>query len=265
MYRFIMRLFKQVLDTGEHILFTVDDWLRYRKGDSTPSLVLRTVLGVIWFPISYLSRFFILVLIEPGFNPAKAPQSRSLQQNWFTRIALTFKMAGMAGRPRGNCGFGGYAGTNRPYPPRCAGGVGRHLPALTGFRLGDGGDLAFAPDIFGFLFWETKENWSMYRANLHAAGPAPPCPIGPHGETVQALAAAGLPFRRRSPHLLAWLQSGTTRNLDAQLGQRPRLPRRTRRDQPQACEAARFAGIAGDPRERSPDDGEGSTHQRREG
>src|SRR5262249_45989069 len=75
LFRMVIRIFKQVVDSIELVLFTVDDWLRYKAGDSASSMVIRTVLGVIWFPFSYLSRFFMLVMIEPGFNPAKAPVS----------------------------------------------------------------------------------------------------------------------------------------------------------------------------------------------
>src|SRR6266852_5448134 len=35
----------------------------------------RAVVGVIWFPISYLGRFYMVVLIEPGINPIKFPVS----------------------------------------------------------------------------------------------------------------------------------------------------------------------------------------------
>ena len=45
------------------------------------------------------------------------------------------------------------------------------------------------PDLFGFLFWETKENWRLYRANRPRSIKA--VPVGPHGETVKALLAPG--------------------------------------------------------------------------
>src|SRR5947208_16541028 len=45
------------------------------------------------------------------------------------------------------------------------------------------------PDAFGFLFWETKENWRLYRANRWRA--MRPVPVGPHGETIKALLQPG--------------------------------------------------------------------------
>src|SRR5207253_5571517 len=45
------------------------------------------------------------------------------------------------------------------------------------------------PDAFGFLFWEMKENWGLYRANRPAA--LRPVALGPHGETVRRLLDPG--------------------------------------------------------------------------
>src|SRR5262249_36629868 len=45
------------------------------------------------------------------------------------------------------------------------------------------------PDFFGFLVWETKENWSLYRANRPAS--LPPVAVGSHGETVRRVLQPG--------------------------------------------------------------------------
>src|SRR5262249_4762454 len=58
LFRFILRLFKRVTDTVEYVLYTVDEWLRFRSGDSVPSGVLRAVAGVLWFPVGYLARIY---------------------------------------------------------------------------------------------------------------------------------------------------------------------------------------------------------------
>jgi hypothetical protein len=51
------------------------------------------------------------------------------------------------------------------------------------------GTVWLLPDMFGFLFWETKENWSLYRANR---GPSlGPEVIGVHGETLPRLLQPG--------------------------------------------------------------------------
>jgi hypothetical protein len=49
--------------------------------------------------------------------------------------------------------------------------------------------LFWLPDVFGFLFWEMKENWSLYKAN-RAAG-LQPAILGTHGETMPRLLQPG--------------------------------------------------------------------------
>ncbi|MBV9124853.1 MAG: hypothetical protein JO112_15975, partial [Planctomycetes bacterium] len=75
LFRLLVGLFKHIIHLVEYVLFTVDEWLRFRSGDSMLSMVLRTVLGVLWFPVSWVARFYMVVLIEPGINPIKFPVS----------------------------------------------------------------------------------------------------------------------------------------------------------------------------------------------
>src|SRR5262249_30510870 len=44
-------------------------------------------------------------------------------------------------------------------------------------------------DVFGFLFWEMKESWRLYRANRSPA--LKPLAVGSHGETVRRLLRRG--------------------------------------------------------------------------
>lgn len=164
LFRFILRLFKQVIDTVEYVLFTVDEWLRFRSGDSRFSMGVRTVLGLFWFPVSYVARFYMVVLIEPGLNPIKFPIS-SLGAKFIYPIALagawTGVMAGWLSLVVGDLVAGVIAGTT----------------------------VWLLPDAFGFLFWEMKENWRLYRANR--APHLQPVAVGPHGETVRQLLQPG--------------------------------------------------------------------------
>ena len=66
-----MDLFKGILWAMERLLYTVDEWLRFRSGQSKLTLVGKAVLGVIWFYVTYIVRFGITVLIEPQINPIK--------------------------------------------------------------------------------------------------------------------------------------------------------------------------------------------------
>jgi hypothetical protein len=162
--RIIIRVFKQITDGVEYVLYTVDEWLRFKSGDSRLSMVLRVVLGVIWFPVSYLTRLYIVVLIEPGFNPLKAPIS-ILAAKFVYPIIIALHLS------------------NR---------ITDLLDPLVGSIASTAltvGTLWLLPDMFGFFFWETKENWKLYRANRpRALGPVS---IGPHGETLLRLLKPG--------------------------------------------------------------------------
>jgi hypothetical protein len=161
--RLIVQVFKQLIDAIEYVLFTVDEWLRFRSGDSRLSLVVRTVLGALWFPISYLLRFYTVVLIEPGFNPLKAPVSY---------LAAKFLL---------------------PFYPFLTALLAEPLVPLLGERasytLVFFGFVFWTADAFGFLFWEMKENWSLFRANRPRA--LRPVAIGSHGETLRGLLQPG--------------------------------------------------------------------------
>jgi len=55
----------------ERGLYAVDEWLRFRSGETRLSLIARAVLGVGWFLLTYLIRLFINLLVEPTFTPIK--------------------------------------------------------------------------------------------------------------------------------------------------------------------------------------------------
>ena len=71
LFYLIMDLFKGILWAIERLLYTVDEWLRFRSGQSNLTLVVKAVLGVIWFYVTYIVRFALTVLIEPQVNPIK--------------------------------------------------------------------------------------------------------------------------------------------------------------------------------------------------
>ncbi len=162
----IIQVFKFVLDMLEYLLFTVDEWLRFRGGDSRTSLVVRTILSVLWFPISYVGRFYMVVLIEPGINPLKFPISsiaaKIVYPYTYSNVALQEQLA-------------------EPLAPL----MGAYLAKA--FILF--GVFFWLPDVFGFLVWEMKENWSLYRSNRGKA--LAPVMVGAHGETVRGLLQPG--------------------------------------------------------------------------
>jgi hypothetical protein len=164
--RLLLWAFKQTIDMTEYVLHTVDEWLRFRQGDSRLSLVVRTIAGLIWYPVAWLARFYLVVLIEPGFHPLKAPIS-ILAAKFIYPFVLP-QMPELAKRLEPNLG------------PVLAYVIASLIALPTVWLL---------PDLFGFLFWEMKENWYMYRANREKL--LRPVNVGPHGETVRQLLEPG--------------------------------------------------------------------------
>lgn len=162
LYNFIVALFKKITHFVEYLLFSVDEWLRFRKGESEFSLFLRTMLSTLWFPISFILRFYWIVLIEPMVNPIKMP------------ICLI----------AGKLFFPFYLPLQREatalLSPILGPVLGETIALVTVFLL---------PDLCGFLIWEFKENWSLYRANRPVY--LQPVRIGHHGETLRGLLQPG--------------------------------------------------------------------------
>ena len=161
LFRLIMAFFRRLLDDVERLLYTVDEWLRFRSGDSRGSLVVKAILGLVWFFVTYVVRFCVNLLAEPQLNPIKHFPVVTVSH----KLVLTFVM-----------------------------------PALTVILLGTGmnpflaGFLAFVvqislPGIPGFLVWEFKENWRLYKANQSPI--LQPQTAGGHGETVARLLRPG--------------------------------------------------------------------------
>ena len=71
--RWMMYILKSCMDALERLLYSIDEWLRFRTGDTKTSLVVRAVLGVIWYPIAFFTRLYIVILVEPMFHPLKLP------------------------------------------------------------------------------------------------------------------------------------------------------------------------------------------------
>src|SRR5262249_36314744 len=73
--RFLLHVFKQISEAIEYVLFIVDECLRFRSGDGQMSFITRTIAGVVWAPVAFIIRFYMVVLIEPMINPLKLPIS----------------------------------------------------------------------------------------------------------------------------------------------------------------------------------------------
>jgi hypothetical protein len=145
--------FREVADAVERLLYAADEALRFREGQSKEMLWLKVAVGVVWFPIAYVTRFVFYLLVEPQVNPVKH----------FPVVTVSHKVIW-------------------PMVPQ--------LSRWTGLSPWTMGTIVNAiPGIFGFIAWELKENWRLYAANRPER--LRPVPIGHHGETMRGLLRPG--------------------------------------------------------------------------
>lgn len=162
LYTIVVAFFNQLRNFVDYVLFRVDERLRVRAQDNNLTLAFRLVLGGLWFPISFVARFYTIVLIEPMINPVKLPISvvaaKIMLPMWAFLPVLAEKLTPFMGQ----------------------------VPAYAFVYI----NLTLLPDAVGFLFWEMKENWKMYKANRPKH--LKPVVVGSHGETIEALLVPGL-------------------------------------------------------------------------
>jgi hypothetical protein len=183
----IWYVFKRALEEIERFFYTVDEWFRFRRGDSRLALILKPVLGLIWYCITYVLRLTIILFIEPTYNPIKHfPVVTVAAKLMLPIIPLLDQII---------------TGTMGP------------LVGLAGARLTLGVVLFWLPGLAGFLVWELKENWRLYRVNQSPA--LVPESIGHHGETVLQLMRPGI-HSGTLPKLYARLRHSERANESAQ-------------------------------------------------
>ena len=147
----IIDVFRTLANWVERQLYAVDEWMRFRGGDSQGSLALKALLGLIWFPIAYVTRFAFYLLLEPQVNPVKH----------FPVVTVGHKVVW-------------------PTLPALAEIIG-WVPATV--------IINGCPGVFGFVAWELKENWRLYRANR--SPDLKPVMLGSHGESMRGLLRPG--------------------------------------------------------------------------
>jgi hypothetical protein len=154
--KYVLRLFAQLVELFDRALYRVDEWLRFRTGQSVIVVVVKGLFGAIWFLVAYVLRLSVNLFIEPTVNPIKH----------FPVVTVAAKLI-------------------LPFTEAMLTGIGGPASRLMGDVLGNG-FAAFAvlmlPGLAGFLVWELKENWKLYRATRARA--LRPRVIGHHGETM---------------------------------------------------------------------------------
>ena len=176
MFRFIMDVFHRILETIERLLYTVDEWLRFRVGESAWPTTVKAVLGFLWFFVNYVIRFCVNLVIEPQVNPIKHFPVVTVSHKLLAPVFLALKEQ-----------------------------LAVTLGTAWAWVIAVGSQFLF-PGIFGFLVWELKENWRLYAANRPEN--LLPVAIGHHGETMIQFLRPG--FRSGTiPKLYAKLRRGS--------------------------------------------------------
>ncbi len=163
LFHLIVDVFKAVLEGLERGIHRIDEWLRFRQGESAVALALKGAFGALWFFVAYLVRIYINLLIEPQINPIKH----------FPVVTVAAKIL-------------------VPMSPGLIRGLNASLAPVLGQVAAAtiaGPTVLLLPGFFGFLIWELKENWKLYRQSRPAS--LGPVPIGHHGETMGALMKPG--------------------------------------------------------------------------
>ncbi len=159
----VMEFFNRVVDAIDRFLYSVDEWLRFRSGQGRVAIVVKTVLGTAWFFVTYFVRFCITLLIEPQVNPVKHIPVVTVSHK--VLLSLTPVLRPLT------------VGTLESFVSTAA--------AETIYW----NVIFLLPGVVGFLVWELKENWRLYKANRPVD--LQPVPVGHHGETVAQLLRIG--------------------------------------------------------------------------
>nr|MBC8290607.1 hypothetical protein [Planctomycetota bacterium] len=161
LFDLIMDFFKRMLGWFERVLYAVDEWLRFKSGETTVSLAVKAILGVVWSVVTFVLRFCVNLLIEPQINPIKH----------FPVVTVSHKLLIPLGVP---------------------GGLFSSLLAPVAGSWADwiaGTTTLLMPGVFGFMAWELKSNWQLYQANRGEN--LRPVLVGSHGESFIRLMKPG--------------------------------------------------------------------------
>ena len=163
LFTLIVDAFQWLMDGLERVLYAVDEWLRFRSGESSVALAVKAVLGLVWSFVHGVVRFCVTLLIEPQINPIKhfpvVTVSHKMILPW--AVHITYVLAA-------------------PLTPFLGTVFANAIGPLV---------VTAIPGVFGFLVWELKENWKLYAANRPRK--LRPARIGHHGESLLRLLCPG--------------------------------------------------------------------------
>ena len=157
--QWIMDLFRSLVATVEQLVNLIDEWLRLRRGNSRFVRACKLLGGVVWFMVAYGLIFVFTLLVEPQVNPIKHFPVVTVSHKLIlpTGPAIVNQLSPVLGTPLANT-----------------------LVWTT---------IWLVPGVCGYLVWELKENWRLYRANRPRT--IRPESIGSHGEKMLQLLHSG--------------------------------------------------------------------------
>lgn len=156
LFHLVMGIFDRLVEWVERVIYAVDEWLRFRDGQSRVMLAIKAVLGLGWGVVAYAVRIYINLLVEPQLNPIKHFPVVTVAAKLLLPFVLV--LPGIIAAPL------------RPFVGTV---IADAFAATTVF---------FLPGVFGFLVWELRANWRLYAANRPRE--LGPIAVGSHGETV---------------------------------------------------------------------------------
>jgi hypothetical protein len=161
--KWLLELFSELVEILDRGLYRVDEWLRFKSGQTRLTLVVKGALGTVWAAVSYVLRLYINLFIEPEVNPIKH----------FPVVTVAAKII-------------------IPFTPPLVSALSGPATRIMGQTLG----VSFAaftvivlPGLAGFLVWEFKENWKLYRKTR--AKTLREVAFGHHGESMARLLKPG--------------------------------------------------------------------------
>jgi hypothetical protein len=160
LFDLVMDFFKHVLEGLERVLYEVDEWLRFKSGETELTLRIKAVLGLPWAIVRFVVGFLVTVLVEPQINPIKH----------FPVVTVSHKVI-------------------LPMEPMLAAPLGPVFGNVLANTIA-GVTVLLLPGVVGFLVWELRGNWRLYAVNRHRE--LRPVIIGSHGETLVRLMKPGI-------------------------------------------------------------------------
>jgi hypothetical protein len=163
LFHWLIDLFNGLMHGMEQRLHRVDERVSHHHDEKRGVTIAKAIVGPIWGVCSYSIHFYAAVLVEPQVNPIKHVPvvlvADKLMMPFFP--AMTVALLALL----------------NPVLPTF---ISLPLATVTVF---------LSPGLFGFLGWELKENWKLYRANHPDR--VQPARFGPHGETLYTLLQPG--------------------------------------------------------------------------